>query len=285
MSSPKNIAIIVSDMHYFNASVCAGVYRQLAPKEYKISIYLTHENEQKEKEYLTNIVQTNCIHGIILFSCLSEPFFYYELLPRIQIPIVFVDRLLPLFVKCNFVTVDNYGGAYKIGKKLIEKGARNIACLSMLKYNKLSTIEDRINGFRDSHINEKNIACYREELEYEDITQSMALKLKQWEQKTHFPDAIFATNHLIMNAFISLLPQNKNWQALSQNTILSCFDNLPYFDWVNKPIISVEQPIENIVLYVCNIIRKRIEQKDALKSYANIILPVKLIDRYESRTI
>lgn len=276
----KYIAIIASDLEYFNASVCAGIYKELSIDGYKVKIFLTHENEEREIEYAKELINSRDVAGMVIFSCLSNALFYQQLMNKISIPCVFVDRLLPYLPMCNFVTVDNYGGANKLGKVLIEKGAKNIVCMSILQHNKIVTIEDRINGFRDSHSNNPNVCCYREEIHYSCITDSMKEVLERWEQENNFPDAVFAINHLVLNAFISLTEQNKNWKSATQNIILSCFDNLPYYDWIKRPIISVEQPIKEIIYYTCEILKKRIENKYS-KDCANIILPVKLIDRYK----
>ncbi len=273
------IAIVVPDLEYFNASICTGIYMELSKKRYKTCIFLTHENQEKEKEYINDLIYRQDIAGIIIFSCLNNAIFYQKIINESHIPCVFVDRLLPYLPQCNFVTVDNYGGSNKISKSLIEKGAKNIAILSMLEHNKISTIEDRINGFESSCLNNPHINYYRENINYSDITNSMRRVLEKWEQSNNFPDAIFTVNHLILNVFISLIGQNKQWGDSTQNIILSCFDNLPYFDWINRPIISVEQPVKDICYYVSEILRKKIEGSSTT-SYSSIILPVKIIDRY-----
>lgn len=279
MSICKHIAIVTSDLEYFNASICTGLYQMLSKHNFKISIYLTFENEEKEKECVSKLIRQNQVSGFVIFSSMHNPLFYKEILYNKHLPVIFVDRLIPYLSHSNFVTVDNYGGANKIGKILLEKGAKNIACLSMLRYNRLCSMEDRLNGFRDSHSGNPEISCISEELDYSDTLKSMQGILSRWYQSQYSPDAIFATNHLIMNAFISSLKQNKNWDKLLNKCILSCFDNLPYFDWIDKPIISVEQPIKDIVFYVGSILMKQVQEPDLNKDDTNIILPVKIIDR------
>lgn len=277
-SSAKKIAIVTSDLQYFSASICTGLYHEFLKAGYNTEIFLTFEKEENEKTTVLQIIQRKDIVGLVIFSCLNSSVFYNDLLKNIKIPCVFADRLLPYLTQCNFVTVDNYGGAFKIGKLLVEKGAKSIACLSMLKDNRISTIEDRINGFRDSHANYRNINCFREELEYTDIFKSMEIVLSKWEKNKYTPDAVFATNHLIMNVLISLIQQNKLFETMMQNTLLSCFDNIPYFDWIQKPITRAEQPINEIIFYVSNILLRRIDNAESLSNCANIILPVKIID-------
>lgn len=275
----RKIAIITSDLEYFNASICMGLYKEFFKRNFDTQIYLTYENPDREKELIESIIKDKSVAGLIIFSCLNNSTFYQGIIKQIYIPCVFLDRLLPYLSQCNFVTSDNYGGAKKIGELLIQKGSKSIACLSMLKEISISTIEDRVNGFRDSHNDNTIVNCFREELAYNDTFTSMKMVLQKWEENNSFPDAIFATNHLIINAFITLTQQNDKWKKLSQNTILSCFDNLPYFDWLEKPIISAEQPIQEYVNYTTAILLRRIENPKLLDKYANIILPVKIIDR------
>lgn len=276
----NHIAIITPDLEYFSSSICTGIYKELSAHGYTMKVFITQEKPEKEIEYVKDLVFSENTKGLVIFSCLNQAGFYHEIIRQKYLPCVFVDRLIPYLPQCNFVTVDNYGGANQIGKKLIEKGAKNIVCLSMLPHIKITTIEDRINGFRDSHSNYKNLNCYRQDINYHDIIHSMKALLEKWEHENNFPDAIFAINHLIMNTFIALTEENKNWKKIRQNMILSCFDNLPYFDYIDIPIISVEQPIKEIAYYVSTILMKRIENKHTT-DYSNIILPVRLIDRYK----
>lgn len=275
----KNIAIVLGDMEYFNASICAGLYGELYNKGYKLCIYLTYENEEKEKEYIQQLIRHKGIDAMVIFSCMSRSDFYQEVLKDVKVPCVFVDRLLPYLMQADFVTVDNYGGANKIACLLIDKGAKNIACISMLGHNKLHSIEDRLNGFRDSHTHNPEVTCFREEVEYSEVLKSTEELLKKWEANHSFPDAVFAVNHIIMNAFISLVMKNKHWYKKTEHILLSCFDNIPCFDWIQKPIISAEQPIQDIVYYTASILRKHLEQTETKQAPSNIILPVRIIDR------
>lgn len=278
--SSGNIVIVTTDLQYFNASICSGIYSEMLKNRYNVQIHLTFENEEKEKELIHNIIQQrDNIAGLVIFSSFNGTSFYQEILKKINFPCVFADRLIPYLSQCNFVTTDNYGGAKKIGQLLIQKGAKQIACMSMLKDNKISTIEDRINGFRESHIDANHVNCFREELEYNNLIQSMENVLTKWEKSNNYPDAIFATNHLIMNALISNIQQNKKRQAHFQNILLSCFDDLPYFNWVKYPIISAQQPIKDIVFYINHILLSKIKNHENIRNYANIILPAKIIDR------
>ncbi|GIV27763.1 MAG: hypothetical protein KatS3mg027_1577 [Bacteroidia bacterium] len=244
-----------------------------------MNIFLTYEKPEREQEILNHIIKSNNIAGLVIFSSNNNPFFFNAYLKNLNAPCVFVDRLLPYLTNANFVTVDNYGGAFMLGKQLISKGVKNIACISMLKHNHLSNMEDRINGFRDSHLHHNNLHCFRIDIDYHNTENDLENILQEWEKDNSFPDAVFACNHLIISAYLSLLSKNKKWQSLTKKQILSCFDDLPYFDWINKPIISVEQPIPEIAFYCAEILLKRIENPQLLQQYSNIILPVKLKDR------
>ncbi len=275
------IAIVTSDLEYFNASVCAGLYDAFFSKGYKVTIYLTHEQENVEKEIVSKLMSQPSIKGMVIFSSCSTSFYYQENLKDKTVPCVFVDRLLP-YLSCNFVTVDNYGGGLKLGKLLIEKGCKKIACVSMLKDNKLTTVEDRLNGFRDSHFEMHHVSCFREEVDYFNLLQSTKTLLEKWFDTKDIPNGIFAVNHLILKAFLDNIFKDKAMEKSLEHTILSCFDDLPYFDWIKKPIISIEQPINDIVFYTDSILLKRIENPYLANQFANMILPVKIKDRTEN---
>lgn len=282
---PHKINIIVPDLEYFNASVCAGIYQNLSHKNYSICICLTNEHPEQEKLCVENTLMQKDAVGIVLFSCIHDAYYYQEVLQRAEIPIVFVDRLSPYLSHSDFVTIDNYGGAYKIGKLLIEKGVKQIVCLSTLHQNKISSVEDRINGLKDICASHPYMSYVQENLEYTDLVSSLEDVLQKWNKEGFYPDSIFAVNHLVLNAYLSLIHKHMEWRERAAQSIISCFDDVDYFNWIDMPIISVSQPIQDIVYYVCYIIQKRIEQysnsQRNITHFANIILPVKVIDRYQ----
>jgi DNA-binding LacI/PurR family transcriptional regulator len=61
-------------------------------------------------------------------------------------PIVFIDRVIPLF-NANYIVIDNYGGSMEVVNKLLDDGCKHIACLSITP-SYISTIEDRLNGYK-----------------------------------------------------------------------------------------------------------------------------------------
>lgn len=276
----QKIAIIVSDLHYFNSGVLMGLYHQFIEHHFDIQIFVTNENPDKEKDIISDLLDKNdpLLVGLIIFTCMNDPSFYVNKIQKIKLPYVFVDRLLPYINQCNFVTVDNYGTAKKIAKLLFDKGLKHVVCFSMLHENKLSTIEDRINGLKDGYQNKENTVCTCVELDYYNLYESLNNEVSQWIKNKYFPDAIFATNHLIVNAWISLLHQYKNNNEALKKIIVSCIDNLPYYDWIKIPIISAEQPINEISSYAAQILLKKITDKEK-QQFSNIILPLKIIDR------
>ncbi|MGI6691974.1 MAG: GntR family transcriptional regulator [Christensenellales bacterium] len=109
-----------------------------------------------------------------------------------SVPLVFVDRSLPLFsVPC--VTTDNSNGAYRLTRMLIDNGHRNIA---FVRINHVSTIEERYSGFRR--------ACYDAQLKKSDI-HDFFIKTKQEDFQDEFDQFSHQLEQLLVDHNVSAL--------------------------------------------------------------------------------
>ncbi len=269
----ERIGVILSDLQIFNASVCSALYHLSEKNNFELLIELSHENEYTEKDIALRFINEYKVNGLIIMSSCTSIDFYNNLL-GINYPVIFIDRLIP-YSKFSAVTVDNYGASNKLCKILIDKQIKTVFCLSTLSGT--ITVEDRINGFRDAHANNQAISCYRFEFDYNNLKEQVNTQVEKWVRENTAPDAIFAVNHTLMSELIKHIKSNSKLSQLFRNTIFSCFDDLPYFDWLDMPIISVKQPIKDIASIALSTIDGKISH--ALKNNTNVVLPLTIIDR------
>jgi LacI family transcriptional regulator len=269
------IGLIVTDIsNPFYSTIAKNIENVLFESEYNLMVCSTDENEEKEKLLVEMMVNQQGVDGLIVASTFKNSAFYEQ--PRFaNVPIVFIDRVVPLF-QANYVVIDNYGGALEIVEYLLKKGHKRIACLSITPLH-LSTIEDRLNGYKAAlakHAFKKNDELIRA-VSFEHINQDVEKWLKEFIRDGVELDSIFALNNHIAVALLTTL-KKKGFEKLA-NVQIACFDDIDTFNIVDRKVISVSQPIEDIGKNSSSLLLDIISGKKTSKS--NVVLSTKLVVR------
>jgi DNA-binding LacI/PurR family transcriptional regulator len=160
--------------------------------------------------------------------------------------------------------------------QLITKGCRKIACFAITPLH-LSTIEDRINGYKaaltKSGLKKKDQLLRT--IRFENISEDVEKWLNEFASAGIELDAIFALNNHIAVAVLCAL-KKKRLEKFSHVKI-ACFDDIATFDLVDKKVISVSQPIEEIGKSSSELLLNLIAGSSKGKS--SVVLPTKLIVR------
>ncbi|MGZ3885464.1 MAG: LacI family DNA-binding transcriptional regulator, partial [Mucilaginibacter sp.] len=142
------IGLIVADIsNPFYSTIAKNIESTLFDRGYNLMVCSTNEDEEREKKLIDMMIHQQGVDGIIIASTFKNADFFNN--PRYnKTPMVFIDRILPLF-NGNFVVTDNYGGSREIVEALIKKNCKKILCLSVTP-SYISTIDDRIKGYTDA---------------------------------------------------------------------------------------------------------------------------------------
>jgi LacI family transcriptional regulator len=269
------IGLIVTDIaNTFYSTIAKNIENVLFEKGYNLMVCSTEENEEKEKQLVEMMVNKQGVDGLIVASTFKNPTFYEQ--PRFsKIPIVFIDRVVPLY-SANYVVIDNYGGSLEIVNHLLDEGCKNIACFAITPLY-LSTIEDRINGFKKamSARGHKNPDKLIKPISFKNLSDDVEKTLREFMDSKTEIDAIFALNNHIATALLNAL-HKKEFQKL-ENIKIACFDDIDLFNYVNKKVSSVKQPIEEIGKSSSSIILDLISGKKLTKS--TVVLNTKMVVR------
>lgn len=270
------IGLIVTDIaNPFYSTIAKSIESVLFEQGYNLMVCSTEENEEKEKLLVEMMLNQQGVDGLIVASTFKTPAFYEQ--PRFaRTPIIFIDRVLPLF-NTNYVVIDNYGGSMEVVNHLIQSGHKKISCFCITP-SYLSTIEDRVNGYKDA-IRRSNLPQDPELIKsigFENIDGDTEKALKELLQARNMPDAIFALNNHIAVSLLKAL-KKKEFSALAAKIRIACFDDIELFNIIDQPVISVSQPVQEIGKNASMILLDIIAGKQMNKS--NIVLSTKLIDR------
>lgn len=271
------VGLIVADIgNPFYSKIAKNIETVLFNKGYNLMVCSTEENVEKEKKLVDMMINQQGVDGLIIASSCDNADFYNS--PRFsKTPIVFIDRVIPLF-NANYIVIDNYGGSMEVVNKLLDDGCKNIACLSITP-SYISTIEDRLNGYKGAlqkhkhNLNSDLIVNVNFDQIYEDVVNALRLFIS----KNTKVDAIYALNNHLAVATLKAIKENKDIRSHFDKVKIACFDDVELFNLIDKSVLSVSQPIESIGQNASNLILDIIDGKHS--NHSNIVLPTNLIER------
>ncbi len=270
------IGLIVADIsNPFYSTIAKNIERTLFDRGYNLMVCSTDEDEEREKKLIEMMINQQGVDGLIIASTFKNADFISN--PRYnKTPFVFIDRILPLY-NGNFVVTDNYGGSKEIVEALIKKGCKKILCLSITP-SYISTIDDRIKGFKDCV--EKNgldlDGDFVAPINFSKIQEDTLSALKKMFYLHHDIDAIYSLNNHLATACLKAF-KDKSISKYYDKVQLACFDDIELFNLVDKPILSVSQPVDDIGRNATLLMLDVIDGKHDNKSI--MVLPTSLIVR------
>lgn len=250
--TPITIALVIPHLCWGISHAGSDITPRLAQsieKEAKnsgasIMLYLDNDDAETERINLRDITNRK-IDALILFyisdnkniDCLNE-------LHKSGVPIILIDRVIP-DVHMDCVMTDNYIGAYKATKHLIDNGFKKVFHFT---YDiNWSSVVDRTAGYSDA-MNENGLSCNiikidgpplnaaSDESYIYDVTKKIL-------SDVHERTAIFALNSpMLVGA----------WNAISESNIpyndlaLASFDEPYIFIHPDILYIKIIQPLEEI---------------------------------------
>jgi len=126
----KIIGVIVPEIiHYFFSTVISGIEKIANESGYHIIIAQSDESYHKEVDNIQALLSSNIDGFIITMAKTTLNFDHFKNVEEIGVPMVFVDRSCDA-VTADKVLVDDFDGAYKATKHLIENGCKSIIHLA-----------------------------------------------------------------------------------------------------------------------------------------------------------
>lgn len=269
------IGLIVPDIsNPFYSAIARNIELVLFENNYQLMVCSTDESEEKEKQLIDSMVNQQAVDGLLLATCLKDKTFFQQA-RFTNLPMVFIDRVITDF-QTNYVTTDNAGGAKNIVLQLLKERFKRIACLAITPQY-ISTIRDRVEGYRDAMLQ----AGYkkRDELlrvvHFEHIQEDVERHLLEFKMMKDPPDAIFALNNHIAVVLLKAL-KSIEFASLSKLRI-ACFDDLDTFDILEKKVVSIAQPMDEIGKRSSGLIMDLVSGKAS--GSTTIVLPTRLVVR------
>lgn len=148
-SSRKMIGFVLPLLEdFFAIRLLKGINSVLANTDYYVSIVLTHNSKEREKEAIQELIKNGAV-GLIIFPIDAETYNEEILVLKLRkFPFVLIDRYLPGF-DTHCVCSDNWMSAQLAVNHLWELGHRDIAICSDIPISTV-TVDERIRGYMEA---------------------------------------------------------------------------------------------------------------------------------------
>lgn len=265
------------DSNFF-ALVIRGIEEKLQSKGYQIIICQTHEDEKREIENITTLLNAQ-VDGILISvsNATKETESIIQQVSSNTIPLIFFDRQLHL-EGISSVTINDFEGGYLATEHLIKEGCTKIAHLA--GDQSLAIFKSRLNGYKKA-LSDNKIE-YREE--YVVHTKSNVEAGKQATEKLlglhNPPDAIFSSSDFAALGAIQELKE-KNI-AIPEDFCVVGFGNEPFTKFMELSISSVNQSPKEMGEMAAKVFLEQINTNTNLKMEKKVVLVPELLIRKSS---
>ena len=234
----KTIGLIIPSIADPFFSSCAEAAQAVARANDSLLIVTASHNDPHTEIENINILVSHRVDGLILAPANSHSQAMRDLLNRLSVPVVAIDRPVANSSIASVVT-DNFRGARSATQHLIDHGYKRIVCLT--GESTLFTIQERIRG-------------YRAAVEAAGLPYSLNTAIKDYKSAEYAiesmlaganpPDALFTLKNSTTTYTFEVL-QKKNVQVPKTVALLG-FDDFELASAVRPSISVVQQPVEEI---------------------------------------
>jgi len=267
------IGLIVSDIANGFYSRIARYIEDLAEEHgYNLITCSTDEDIDRESR-LIKLLRNKQVDGLIVSSSQDNPNEFNRLRAE-GFPVVLIDRCFEgLEAPC--VVVQNQEGAKMAANHLLEQGFVNPLVLA-IDPEHVYTIRERSEGFIAAMAGQ-SIKPRVVHIPFENSTKRVEELIAQLQKDNTLPDCIFALNNNL--ATDCLHAMRKCSIDVPSEVGLVCFDDVPYFSFMNPSVTAISQPVEEISRSAFEILIRMINDGPNGTLVGPTYLPVEFIVR------
>jgi LacI family transcriptional regulator len=269
------IGIVVPHINRdFFSNVISGIEDIAFDNGYKVMICQSHDNVEKEIQYINTLVSARVDGIIVSLGLNTEDCSHFDPVLNARIPLIFFDRVCEQ-LDVSRILNDDIEGSYKAVSHLVEMGYKRIAYFSGPDY--LNVYRDRKNGYlkalKNNSIEVDDSIIIQHELTREAGWRA-AEKLMQMKNR---PDAIFSSSdYAALGALLYLRENNINVPA---EVGIAGFSNEKFTSLVNPSLTTVDQHSNEIGTFCAKQFLEEVELKNENYIPRKIILNPRLIIR------
>lgn len=248
--------IIPSFTTCFYSEAISGIQDVALDSGYHVMVCQTNESFESEKKNIDILLASRVDGFIASITKETEKFDHFQNLINKKIPLVMFNRVGNLDVPK--VMVDDYEGAYKATKHLIEVGCERIAHIS--GPSSLLICKNRLRGFLAA-MNDSKKKVHENLVVYSDFSLESGMQCaRELHQKSNRPDGIFAVCDTV--AFGAIHEIKKQGIRIPNDIAIVGFTNEPMAPIIEPSLTTVSQPIYRIGQTAARMFIDMIEEGD-----------------------
>ncbi len=268
----KTIGLVIPDIaNPFFPEIARGAEDKANEAGYNIIFCNTDDNIEKEQKYI-DMLSEKMVDGII-FTASSDRNYWLDMLHKQSIPIVLLDRDIPLKGDVGRIIVNNQQGTYEGTKYLIEKGYKQIAFINGNIANE--TAKHRLAGFK-SALQDHGLEINSDRLLEGSFKREWGYGAASWllSQEIQF-DAVVCGNDLIAIGAIRALKDAG--KSIPEDVAVLGFDDIYMSKLVEPELSTISQPKYEMGYKASELLIGMIEKEKNLKKH--IVFDTKLVIR------
>jgi len=275
----NTIGVIVPliNRHFFS-SVISGIEDVAYTQGFAVTISQSNDNLYKETK-IAHTLFANRVDGLIIsIGMETTTFDHLKLFTERNVPLVFFDRIAEE-IKAHKIVVDDFGGALKVTRHLIDQGARRIAHIGGPV--NLNIYENRRLGYIQA-LEEAGLEVNESLIIHNSLRLNEGTAAIQQLINTKRPiDAIFCANDT--TALSTIIYLKKIGIKVPDDIAVMGFSNEPFSEFVTPSISTVKQPGFQMGRKAAELIINQIHEKETSTEFETITMPTELIIRESSQ--
>lgn len=273
----KTIAVVLPEIqNNFFSQVLNGVEDVAQSKQFHVLIYLTHEDEAREKGIL-QLLRNGRVDGVMIsVSNSTRHFEHLEDYEKAGIPLVFFDRVCEN-IKAPRITTDDIEASFKATEHLYKAGCRRITFLSLA--DNLSISMRRKSGYEKA-LEKCGLSQHEYVVECSGDDEANRQKIRELLRGDQRPDGIFASiEKFAVNTYEVCVELKIN---IPRELKIISFSNLAAAALFDPPLSTIVQPSYEIGKESASVLFKLIERKKLLPTEKKMVIPSKIVERKSS---
>lgn len=273
------IGLVIADIaNPFFGKLGREIENEASRSGYRVMFCSSDEKAEKAEQQIEMLRQGQMDGFIISPPAGSES--QILSLEKGKIPYVLIDRFFPE-IDSSYIVVDNFQASYDATIHLINRGYKNIACITINE--KLVNMAARLEGFKKAcadselHVTEDEIKILPFSHEKDDVLLAVRQLLFSGKKKT---DAILFTTSKI--GIMGLECIHSLGARIPEDVAVVSFDDPDAYRISNPPVTAVAQPLKEIGSQAVKILVEQMQSPRGKYEKQKLVLKTNLIVRKSS---
>ncbi|MEU4014862.1 LacI family DNA-binding transcriptional regulator [Microbacterium sp. NPDC028030] len=239
-ATSESIGFVASDVaNTYSTSVMRGIAGALRTRGYTLLVANADEDPALEREAIEALVE-RMVDGLIVAPTTSTDPISFEQIEEIGVPVVLVDRAVPLDL--DQVLVENVDSVAEVVGQMLDAGHRRIAVVGGRAGH--STTTERMQGWRKAHT-DRGLVC-DESLAVLDVFDASRARhaTERLFARENRPTALFSMSNVMSLGILRALSDLR--LVIPRDVSFAAFDDIEWIDLLDHPVTCLAQPTEEV---------------------------------------